>query len=85
MAKSKTNVIPINGATQEQEPEYEFSPLGLAVMDALDTVHFVDEIAKAVGEPECVVQAMLNHLAEDGMVDVTEPKQKAPRRSRSAR
>jgi predicted transcriptional regulator len=71
MAKSK--VIPINGQTQEQtqqqEQEYQFSPLGEAVLDALDLgASTTAEIADAVGEPICIVFKMLEHLAEHGLV-----------------
>ncbi len=63
----KVTSIPV----KKQEPDYGFSPLGLAIMDALDELDqpTAGEIADWVGEPICVVAAMLKHLVRDGMVN----------------
>ena len=46
---------------EKQEPEYEFTRLGLAIMDALEEFDkaSVEEIAACVGEPICLAQATL--------------------------
>ena len=72
-----SKVIPM----EPEQQDYEFTPLAEAVMDALDVSgdRTVAEIALEVGEPCCVVHAMLNHLAQDGMVIETTPKKKRRR------
>ena len=47
---------------------FTFTPFGQAVMAALDHHDTAVEIADHVGEPVCVVEAMLRHLESDGMV-----------------
>ena len=71
-------------AVEKQEPEYEFTPLGLAIMDALEEFDkaSVEEITACVGEPICVVRAMLDHLEYDGMVDRVTPAKSKPRARR---
>lgn len=65
-------VIPINGRTQEQQQahQHEYSPLGHAVLDAIDDgARTTEEIAEIVREPICVVFAMLGHLSDHGVVE----------------
>ena len=49
----RVNSMPV----EKQEPEYEFTRLGLAIMDALKEFDqaSAEEIAACVGEPICVV------------------------------
>src|SRR5215813_13869007 len=55
--KKKVNSMPV----EKQEPEYEFTRLGLAIVDALEEFDkaSVEEIAACVGEPICLAQATL--------------------------
>src|SRR5215471_20747194 len=77
-----TNMKRVNSMpVEKQEPEYEFTRLGLAIMDAFEDFGelTVEDIADCVGEPSCVVQAMLDHLEYDGMVNRVTPAKSKPR------
>ena len=64
-------------------PEYQFSRLGMEVMSALDEGTLsVREIARIIEEPECVVAALLEHLEQDGMVNVVPSKKSRTPRAR---
>jgi hypothetical protein len=71
-------VIPLK-KEQKQEENYKFTPLGLAVMDALHEYHTADEIAEVVGEPICVVAAMLGHLANHEVINRREEPKPEPK------
>ena len=69
---------------EKDEPEYEFTRPGLAIMDAFEDFGelTVEDIADCVGEPNCVVQAMLDHLEYDGLVNAVKSKKRRTPRAR---
>jgi len=60
------------------EREEGFTPFGIAVFDAMQRSRDkrVGAIAKTLGEPVCVVEAILKHLLTLGYVTRTLPKRR---------